>query len=73
MNVSELEKLTDDELSRALSRYRDLLADFDHAHEVEPLGNYRAFLRSQIRRLEGERERRSARTDRGALLESKRT
>jgi hypothetical protein len=62
LNITEM---SDAELDRALQRHRDLLAEFDHAHEVEPPGNYRAYLRSTIRRLEGERERRRHEDDEG--------
>jgi hypothetical protein len=63
--TDRISQMTDAELDRALSRHRDLLAEFDHAHEVEPMSNYRRYLLNTIRRLEGERERRKHEDDEG--------
>ena len=57
--MSDLTKMTDDELDRSLERYRTLLNDLDWA-PIEELKNHQAYLVSTIRRLEGEVERRRA-------------
>jgi hypothetical protein len=56
-NVTEM---SDDQIARLIQRYRDELDALDWAHDVESRENYQRFLRSQIRRLVGERERRRA-------------
>jgi hypothetical protein len=57
MNISELK---DAEIDRLIDRYRSHLAQLDWEPQVESQKSFRAYLRNQIRRLEGERERRRA-------------
>jgi hypothetical protein len=51
--------MSDGEIDRLLDRYRSYLAQLDWEREFESQKSYRAFFTSQIRRLEGERERRN--------------
>jgi hypothetical protein len=55
LNVSEL---TDDQIARLLERYRGMLDALDWEPRFETTKSYRAHLRSQIRLLQGEQERR---------------
>jgi hypothetical protein len=58
--MSDVTKLSDADLDRLIARYRELFAALDwedsRSHEVE---NFRRYLASKIRRLEGEHERRT--------------
>jgi hypothetical protein len=55
MNISEM---SDDQIARLIERYRGELAALDWAPQVESQRSYRAYLRSKIRLLQGEQERR---------------
>jgi hypothetical protein len=64
LNITEM---SDDWIDRLIQRYRDELDAIDRvdASEFEKLASYRRYLRSQIRMLEGERERRKHEDDEG--------
>jgi hypothetical protein len=63
--TDDITEMSDDLIARLIQRYRDELDALDWARDVESRENYQRFLRSRIRRLVGERERRKHEGDEG--------